>query len=129
MTSDIRTPLAAFMKADKERTPGIWNWWTSCSTKRLKTDHAHDEKEILYSYVASDGLSDVNVKEADMDFIAAASVLPIRELVKQLVMVRGALADIAAIPGGYDAEALVRAWSLSEQALAASSDLSELVEK
>jgi hypothetical protein len=60
-------------------TPGPWEWWTSCSWKRLtsKDERGHWMREgnVLCPAVASDGHPVLDVSAADMALIAAAPEL------------------------------------------------------
>ena len=51
-------------------TPGPWEWWTSCSWRRL-SQVGGKEGGVMYPYVASDGHPDICISEADMALIAA----------------------------------------------------------
>lgn len=57
-------------------TPGPWEWWTSCSWKRLTSKDSKGawmkQGNVLCPTVASDGHPDLVVSEADMALIAAA---------------------------------------------------------
>ncbi len=50
-------------------TPGPWEWWTSCSWKRLTHNR---EGDVLCPHVASDGHPILDVSEHDMALIAQA---------------------------------------------------------
>lgn len=57
-------------------TPGPWEWWTSCSWKRLTSKDSKGswmkQGNVLCPTVASDGHPDLIVSEADMALIASA---------------------------------------------------------
>lgn len=52
-------------------TPGPVKWWTSNSWRRLRRDDRGIAQSIAEPYVARDGHPDLDIKQADMDFIAA----------------------------------------------------------
>lgn len=54
-------------------TAGKWNWWTSCSWKRLRSDlGGGKDVSVIEPFVSrSDGHPDLMVSEADMRLIAA----------------------------------------------------------
>lgn len=52
------------------RTQGEWEWWTSCSWRRMKV--VGGERSVLEPTVARDGHPDLIVREGDMRFIANA---------------------------------------------------------
>jgi hypothetical protein len=60
----------------REHTPGPWEWWTSCSWKRLTSKDSKGEwlrqGNVLCPSIASDGHPVLDVSEADMALIAAA---------------------------------------------------------
>lgn len=72
-----------------EHTPGPWEWWTSCSWKRLTSKTADGkwmrEGNVLCPSIASDGHPVLDVSEADMALIAAAPEM------------LGALPDLSAV--------------------------------
>lgn len=59
-----------------KHTPGPWEWWTSCSWKRLTSKDASGkwmrEGNVLRPSIASDGHPVLDVSEDDMALIAAA---------------------------------------------------------
>ena len=61
---------------EAKHTPGPWEWWTSCSWKRLTSKDANGrwlrEGNVLCPAIASDGHPVLNVSEDDMALIAAA---------------------------------------------------------
>lgn len=56
-------------------TPGPWQWWTSCSWRRLHGPANKAGCWVLNPTVQSDGQPDITVSEADMNLIAAAPAL------------------------------------------------------
>lgn len=64
--------MAAIRALCDAATPGPWKWWTSCSWRRLKSDRAGVSLSVAEPFVASDGHPDLDIKEADQAFIAAA---------------------------------------------------------
>lgn len=52
-------------------TPGPWQWWTSCSWRRLHGPPSGNNW-VLMPTVASDNHPDIIVKDADMALISAA---------------------------------------------------------
>lgn len=69
--SEVERPdLDAIEALANAATPGRWEWWTSNSWRRLKTN---DDKNVAEPYLAvSDRHPDLMISEADMSFIAAA---------------------------------------------------------
>lgn len=55
-----------------EHTPGPWEWWTSCSWRRLRRSECGVSTDVLMPCVHKDGQADIQVTEADMMLIAAA---------------------------------------------------------
>ncbi|WP_276200087.1 hypothetical protein [Chelatococcus sp. XZ-Ab1] len=55
----------------EEATAGPVKWWTSNSWRRLRRDDRGIAQSIAEPYVARDGHPDLDIKQADMDFIAA----------------------------------------------------------
>ena len=54
-------------------TPGPWRWWTSCSWRRLSSVATGKEGDVACPYVSkTDGHPDLNISEADMQFIECA---------------------------------------------------------
>lgn len=57
-------------------TPGPWEWWTSCSWKRLTSKDANGQwmkqGNVLCPDIALDGHPVLSVSEEDMHLIAAA---------------------------------------------------------
>jgi len=54
-------------------TKGKWEWWTSCSWKRLgSVDDSGDQVFVLLPCIASDGHPLLEVSEDDMALIASA---------------------------------------------------------
>lgn len=71
---DAIAALAREAKARADRaTPGPWKWWTSCSFRRL-TQERRGAKEggVMYAFRCSDGVSDIQISEADMAFTEAS---------------------------------------------------------
>jgi hypothetical protein len=57
-------------------TPGPWEWWTSCSWKRLRSNLGGGKAvSVLEPYVCEDGHPDVSINNRDMALIAAAPLL------------------------------------------------------
>lgn len=56
----------------KAATPGPWEWFTSCSWKRLKHNSRGLTLNVAEPFVASDGHPDMTISRDDMAFIAAA---------------------------------------------------------
>lgn len=65
---DVTKELRRLME---EATPGPVKWWTSNSWRRLRRDGPGLAQSIAEPYVARDGHPDLDIKQADMDFIAA----------------------------------------------------------
>ena len=92
---DAIAARASEAKARADRaTPGPWKWWTSCSFRRL-TQERRGAKEggVMYAFRCSDGVSDIQISEADMAFTEASrtdvpaladAVLALVERVKEL---------------------------------------------
>lgn len=85
-------------------TPGPWEWWTSCSWKRLTSKDAAgrwmQQGNVLCPSIASDGHPVLDVSEADMSLIAAAP-----DLLEALKLAYAALSrpDIYTVhPVGYE---------------------------
>lgn len=54
-------------------TPGPWEWWTSNSWRRLRSNPANGrDVGVIVPFVAPDGHPDLEVSAADMRLIAAA---------------------------------------------------------
>ena len=54
-------------------TPGPWEWWTSNSWRRLRSNPANGrDAGVIVPFVAPDGHPDLEVSAADMSLIAAA---------------------------------------------------------
>lgn len=54
-------------------TPGPWEWWTSNSWRRLRSNPANGrDLGVVTPFVAPDGHPDLEVSAADMALIAAA---------------------------------------------------------
>lgn len=54
-------------------TPGPWEWWTSNSWRRLRSNPSNGrDVGVCVPFVASDGHADLEVSSADMALIAAA---------------------------------------------------------
>lgn len=54
-------------------TPGPWEWWTSNSWRRLRSNPADGrDVGVVVPFVARDGHPDLEVSAADMSLIAAA---------------------------------------------------------
>ena len=71
---DAYAALAREAKVRADRaTPGPWKWWTSCSFRRL-TQERRGAKEggVMYAFRCSDGVSDIQISEADMAFTEAS---------------------------------------------------------
>jgi len=57
-------------------TPGPWEWWTSNSWRRLRSNPADGrDVGVVVPFVARDGHPDLEVSAADMSLIAAAPAL------------------------------------------------------
>lgn len=60
-------------------TPGPWEWWTSCSWKRLTSKDANGrwmrQGNVLCPAIASDGHPVLDVSDDDMALIAAAPTM------------------------------------------------------
>lgn len=67
------------MTTDNKHTLGPWEWWTSCSWKRLTSKDERGrwmrEGNVLCPSIASDGHPVLNVSAEDMALIAAAPEL------------------------------------------------------
>lgn len=54
-------------------TPGPWEWWTSNSWKRLRSNPSNGrDAGVAAPFVSRDGHADLEVSAADMTLIAAA---------------------------------------------------------
>lgn len=53
-------------------TPGEWEWWTSCSWKRLKSQSPYGTHSVAEPYVCSDGHPDLSISEEDMALVCQA---------------------------------------------------------
>lgn len=54
-------------------TPGPWEWWTSNSWRRLRSNPSNGrDVGVCVPFVAGDGHPDLEVSSADMALIAAA---------------------------------------------------------
>ncbi len=96
MTNIDLDAIAALAMAAKERadkaTPGPWEWWTSCSYRRL-TARGGQIGGVMHGHTCRDGVPDIIVSDKDMAFTAAArtdvpaladAVLALVERVKKL---------------------------------------------
>jgi hypothetical protein len=75
-----------------EATPGPWEWWTSCSWRRLSQAGGPDGG-VLCPMVASDGHPDLSVSEEDRALIVAA-VNSLPELLDTLDRLRNENAEL-----------------------------------
>jgi hypothetical protein len=56
-----------------KHTPGPWEWWTSNSWRRLRSNPADGrDVGVVVPFVARDGHPDLEVSAADMSLIASA---------------------------------------------------------
>lgn len=94
------TPLdLAKIKAAAERaTPGKWQWWTSNSWRRLRSEKGHGATlSVVEPYASrSDGHPDCIVSQEDMDFIEAAQPTTVLALIGRVERLEGALDQGAA---------------------------------
>jgi len=66
-------PQEAQPASGQSHTPGPWEWWTSCSWRRLRHDDERGRTvSVVEPFVCRDGHPDLIVSEADMALIAAA---------------------------------------------------------
>lgn len=57
-------------------TPGPWEWWTSNSWRRLRSNPGNGrDAGVVTPFVARDGHADLEISAADMALIAAAPEL------------------------------------------------------
>lgn len=56
-------------------TPGPWQWWTSCSYRRLSSVPSGADGDVIHGVVQRDGHPDVYCSEADRAFIAESRML------------------------------------------------------
>ncbi len=77
-------------------TPGEWEWWTSCSWRRLgvKDDYGN---HVIRPWVASDGHPDIECTPGDRDFIAHAPE-NIRYLLARVEELENIMCDKICIP-------------------------------
>lgn len=69
--SPTEAELAEMRRRVEAASPGPWEWWTSNSIRRLSGPDGKDGG-VLHAVVHRDGVPDVEVREEDMAFIAAA---------------------------------------------------------
>ena len=82
-------------------TPGPWKWWTSCSWRRLSSEHRGYSKDggvICPTVSQSDGHPDIIASQEDMDHIARCSPDKIAALLARLDAAEGGWQDIATAP-------------------------------
>jgi hypothetical protein len=65
------TPWQEVRALAEKATSGVWEWWTSNSTKRISIQNGGDGR-VLRAYVARDGLADISVSDEDAALIVAA---------------------------------------------------------
>jgi hypothetical protein len=53
-------------------TPGPWKWWTSNSMRRLSSVPSGKDGDVLYAFIANDGVPDIHVRGDDAALIEAA---------------------------------------------------------
>ena len=61
--------IDAIRKALAASTPGRWNWWTSCSWRRMFSDQGKSSPPVLVPTIASDGHPNLIVSQEDMRLI------------------------------------------------------------
>lgn len=71
--------LGPIRKRLRKASAGPWEWWTSCSFRRLSGPDGKDGG-VLRAVVYHDGVAGIEGSEGDMDFVAHA-----REDVENLV--------------------------------------------
>ncbi len=71
-------------------TPGPWEWWTSCSWRRLRRSYRGKSQDVLMPFVCSDGQPDIQVSPEDMALIAAAPdmLVAIKMIIDQTMMLQ-----------------------------------------
>jgi hypothetical protein len=58
----------------KNATLGPWQWWTSCSFRRLSSVPSGKDGDVAYATIYSDGHPGIEISDEDAEFIEKARV-------------------------------------------------------
>lgn len=94
-----QTMLDGLREKATAATRGPWEWFTSCSWRRLKHNSRGLTMNVIEPFVASDGHPDLTVSQDDMAFIAAANPSVVIGLLDEIDRLNERLTDIATFYG------------------------------